>query len=158
MLFPVVLAVGPYVFRSPQDTAEAKKIPALHWDVLEDLEGRLTTDGTVRPEVREQIRALEEARLKEARAEGRAQGRGRRRKEARRRHGLPSKPKRAKMTRVGRGELPWEEELERRREAQEAERKRQQEVKDRIKAWAAAPSPERDDELNLAAQFPRYEG
>ncbi len=158
MLFPVVLAVGPYVFRSPQDTAEAKKIPALHWDVLEDLEGRLTTDGTVRPEVREQIRALEEARLEEARAAGRALGRGRRRKEARRRHGLPSKPKRAKRTRVGRSELPWGEEMERRREAQEAEERRRQEIKDRIEAWAAAPSPEKDDEPNLAAQFPRYEG
>ncbi len=39
MLFPVVLSVEPYLFRSPQDTAEAKQIPALHWDVLEDLEG-----------------------------------------------------------------------------------------------------------------------
>ena len=48
--------------------------------------------------------------------------------------------------------------MERRREAQEAEERRRQEIKDRIEAWAAAPSPEKDDEPNLAAQFPRYEG
>ncbi len=28
----------------------------------------------------------------------------------------------------------------------------------RIDEWASAPSPPRDDEPNLAAQFPRYEG
>ena len=47
MLFPVILAVGPYVFKLPQDTIEAKEIPALDWDVLEDIETNLTTDGRV---------------------------------------------------------------------------------------------------------------
>ncbi len=158
MLFPVVLAVGPYVFRSPRDTVEAKEIPELHLDVLDDLESRLTTDGRVRPEALDEVRARKLARLAQAVAEGRKIGRGRKRKEKRRAHGKPAKAKPPSRTRVGEGQFPWEEDLKKRQESQRAAAERLQATRERIEAWAAAPSPEKDEEPNLAAQFPKYEG
>ena len=159
MLFPEHVAVGPYVFRRPEDATEALVLKEIHWDNLDTLEENFTNDGRAKPQALE--RAKEErdrllAAVLTTREQETKRSKNRKRRDRRKRIGAKARVK--VRQRIAEGALPWEEEFRAKEAARKAREEKLRETRRRIDEWARAPSPPRDDEPNLAAQFPRYEG
>ncbi len=161
MLFPENVAIGPYVFRGPEDATEATVLKEIHWDNLEVLEETLTNDGRAKPQAIERAKEERNRRLAEAlttRERAARSNKNRKRRDRHKRVGAKTKSK--IRQRIAEGALPWEQEFRARKAARKAREERLEATRRRIDEceWASAPSPLRDNEPNLAAQFPRYEG
>ena len=131
----------------------------IHWDNLDALVENFTNDGRAKPQALERAKK-ERNRLLAAvlttREQESKRSKNRKRRDRRKKVGAKAKVK--VRQRIAEGALPWEQEFRARAAARKAREERLQETRRRIEEWARAPSPPRDDEPNLAAQFPRYEG
>ncbi len=159
MLFPENVAIGPYVFRGPEDATEATVLKEIHWDNLEVLEETFTNDGRTKPQALERAKEERNRRLAEAlttRERATKSNKNRKRRDRRKKVGVKAKTK--IRQRIAEGAFPWEQEFRAREAARKARKERLEATRRRIEEWASAPSPPRDNEPNLAAQFPRYEG
>ncbi len=123
------------------------------------LEENFTKDGRARPQAVQRAKEERDRLLAAAlttRKQGSRRNQNRKRRERRKRVGANARVK--VRQRITEGALPWEQEFRAREAARKAREERLRETQRRIEEWGRAPSPPKDDEPNLAAQFPRYEG
>ncbi len=108
VLFSENLAIGPYVFRGPEDATEAMVLREIRWDSLEALEENFTINGWARPEAVQWSKEERDRLLAEALTmwQESRRSKNRKRRDRRKRVGVKAKTDQTEnRTRM----LPWEQ-------------------------------------------------